>query len=133
LLFAVARAAPLADKEQLLRQLWQYCINAGHKLETAIYLHWRRQRGDLGYLGGEREIDLVVNPEQPELLVNFAAHVDRPEVYEREIGGLEWAAGRMPRAKRILVVQEIPARDMPKGIEVIEAWRYLLSIPAASN
>ena len=64
---------------------------------------------------------------------NVAAHIDRPEVYEREIGGLEWAAARMPRAKRILVVQETPARDMPKGIEVIEAWRYLLSIPAASN
>jgi predicted AAA+ superfamily ATPase len=108
-------------------------INAGHKLETAIYLHWRRQREDLGYLGGEREIDLVVNSEQPELLVNVAVHIDSPRVYEREIGGLEWAARRMPRAKRILVVQEIPARDMPKGIEVIEAWRYLLSIPAASN
>ena len=108
-------------------------INTGHKLETAIYLHWRRQREDLGYLGGEREVDLVVNPEQPELLVNVAANIDRPEVYEREIGGLEWAAGRMPRAKRMLVVQEIPARNMPKGIEVIEAWRYLLSIPAASN
>jgi len=108
-------------------------INAGHKLETAVYLHWRRQREDLGYVGGEREIDLVVNLEQPELLVNVAAHIDRPEVYEREIGGLEWAAGQMPRAKRILVVQEIPARDMPKGIEVIEAWRYLLSIPAAGN
>jgi predicted AAA+ superfamily ATPase len=108
-------------------------INVGHKLETAVYLHWRRQREDLGYVGGEREIDLVVNPERPELLVNVAAHVDRPEVYEREVGGLEWATGRMPGAERILVVQEIPARDTPKGIEVIEAWRHLLSIPAASN
>ncbi|MBS0421831.1 MAG: ATP-binding protein [Proteobacteria bacterium] len=108
-------------------------IDVGHKLETAVYLHWRRQREDLAYLGGEREIDLVVNAEQPELLVNVTAHVDRPDVYEREIGGLESAAGRMPRAKRILVVQQIPARDVPKGIEVIEAWRYLLSIPAADN
>src|SRR5689334_1448212 len=105
-------------------------INVGHKLETAIYLHWRRQREDLAYIGGEREIDLVVNPEQPELLINVAAHVDRPDVYEREIGGLQWAAGRMPRARRTLIVQEIPARDMPKDIEVIEAWRYLLSAPA---
>jgi hypothetical protein len=54
-------------------------IDIGHKLETAIYLHWRRQRDDLGYLGGEGEIDLVVNPEQPELLVNIAAHINRPE------------------------------------------------------
>jgi uncharacterized protein len=101
-------------------------IDVGHKLETAVYLHWRRQREDLAYVGGEREIDLVVNTDQPELLVNVAAHVDRPDVYEREIGGLEWAAGRIPAAKRILVVQETPARETPKGIEVIEAWRYLL-------
>ncbi|MFL6603423.1 MAG: hypothetical protein ACJ8R9_19135 [Steroidobacteraceae bacterium] len=77
-------------------------IKAGHKLETAIYLHWRRQREDLGYLGGERKIDLVVNLEQPELLVNVAAHIDRPEVYDREIrvtggagvGGRANAAGK---------------------------------------
>ena len=102
--------------------------DAGHKLETAVYLHWRRQREDLAYVGGEGEIDLVVNPARPELLVNVAAHIDRPEVYEREIGGLEQAAGRMPGAKRTLVVQEMPARDVPRGIEVLEAWRYLLSI-----
>jgi predicted AAA+ superfamily ATPase len=107
-------------------------IDVGHKLETAVYLHWRRQREDLASLGGEREIGLVVNPEHPELLVNVAAHVDRPEVYEREIGGLQWGAARMPRAKRTLVVQEIPAQNVPKGMDVIEAWRYLLSIPAAS-
>jgi len=62
-------------------------INVGHKLESAIYLHWRRQREDLGYIGGEREIDLVVNPERSELLVKVATHIDRPEIYDREIGG----------------------------------------------
>jgi len=105
-------------------------IDFGHKLETAIYLHWRRQREDLGYLGGDREVDLVINPEQQELLINVSAHIDHPGIYEREIGGLEWAAGRMPRARCILIVQEIPARDVPKGIEVIEAWRYLLGVAA---
>jgi predicted AAA+ superfamily ATPase len=101
-------------------------IDTGHKLETAVYLHWRRQREDLGYLGGEREIDLVVNPERPELLVNVALSVGRSDTYEREIAGLEWAAVRMPGARRILIVQETPAREVPKGMEVIEAWRYLL-------
>jgi predicted AAA+ superfamily ATPase len=91
-----------------------------------VYLHWRRQREDLGYLGGEREIDLVVNPERPELLVNVALSVGRSDTYEREIAGLEWAAVRMPGARRILIVQETPAREVPKGMEVIEAWRYLL-------
>lgn len=101
-------------------------IDAGRKLENAVYLHWRRQREDLAYLGGEREVDLVVNPERPELLINVALHVDDAETYERETAALEWAGARVPRAKRILVVREVPAREAPKGIEVIEAWRYLL-------
>ena len=108
-------------------------INVGHKLETAIYLHWRRQREDLGYIGGVREIDLVVNPEHPELLINVAAHINHPEGYEREIGGLRWAAEQMPRVRRTLIVQELPARNLPKDMEVIEAWRYLLSAPVAGN
>jgi uncharacterized protein len=101
-------------------------IDTGHKLESAVYLHWRRQREDLGYLGEDREIDLVVNPERPEQLVNVALNVSSSQAYEREIGGLQWAAARMPHARKILVVQEMPDREVPKGIEVIEAWRYLL-------
>jgi hypothetical protein len=33
----------------------------------------------------------------------------------------------------IKTVGLVRSRDMPKGIEVIEAWRYLLSIPAAGS
>ena len=101
-------------------------IDAGRKLESAVYLHWRRRREDLGYLGGDREIDLVVNPERPELLINVALSAARSETFEREIAGLQWAAARMPRAKPILVIQEPPERDVPEEIEVIEAWRHLL-------
>lgn len=101
-------------------------IDAGHKLERAVYLHWRRQREDLGYLGEDREIDLVVNPERPEQLVNVALSVSGSETYDRETAGLQWAAGRMPRARRILAVQELPDREVPEGIDVIGAWRYLL-------
>ncbi len=108
-------------------------INVGHKLESAIYLHWRRQREDLGYIGGKREIDLVVNPEHPEQLVNVANHIGRPEVYDREVGGLRWASSQMPRARRILVVGDLPEQNIPEDIEVIEAWRYLLGAPASSN
>lgn len=101
-------------------------IDAGHKLETAVYLHLRRHREDLAYWGGEREIDLVVNPERPEMLINVALNVARSDTYEREIAGLEWAGARMPRARRILIVQEEPDRELPRGIEVVQAWRYLL-------
>lgn len=101
-------------------------IDIGRKLESAVYLHWRRQREDLGYIGEDHEVDLVVNPERPEQLINVTLSISRSETYEREVGGLDRAAARMPRARRILVVQEAPDREVPKGIEVIEAWRYLL-------
>src|SRR5271154_6758622 len=38
-------------------------IDPGCKLETAVFLHWRRQRDDLAYLNADREVDLVVNSE----------------------------------------------------------------------
>src|ERR1700726_5130646 len=49
-------------------------IDTGCKLETAVFLHWRRQRDDLAYLASSGsaggEIDLVVNPARPEALLN---------------------------------------------------------------
>lgn len=105
----------------------QPLIDVGHKLETAIYLHWRRQREDLGYLNGDREVDLVVNPERPELLINVAFSVAAASTYEREIAALEWGGARMPQARKLLIVHDKPERAPPKGIEVIEAWRYLLT------
>jgi uncharacterized protein len=67
-------------------------IDAGRKLETAVFLHWRRQREDLAYLSADREIDLVVNVERPEVLINVALSVAQPEAWEREIAALS-AAG----------------------------------------
>jgi predicted AAA+ superfamily ATPase len=101
-------------------------LDAGRKLETAVFLHWRRQREDLAYLGGERGIDLVVNGERPEALINVALSVTQPAAWEREIASLEWAAGKAPKAARVLVVHEDAGRKPPPGIRVVEAWRYLL-------
>ncbi len=101
-------------------------IDAGRKLETAVFLHWRRQREDLGYLTGEREIDLVVDSESPEILINVALSVTRPEAWEREIAALQWASAMAPRARKLLVVHETPTQAPPAGIELVEAWRYLL-------
>jgi predicted AAA+ superfamily ATPase len=103
-------------------------IDAGRKLETAVFLHWRRQREDLAYLSADREIDLVVNVERPEVLINVALSVAQPEAWEREIAALSAAGEKLPNAERVLVVQEKPQRKPPAGIKAIEAWRYLLGI-----
>ena len=104
-------------------------IDVGRKLETAVFLHWRRCREDLSYLGGAHEVDLVVNSERPELLINVALSVADSRTWTREIAGLESATQLAPKAARVLIVQEGSTRKPPKGIEVIEAWRYLLSSP----
>jgi hypothetical protein len=60
----------------------------GYRTQTRdrhLFVHWRRQRDDLGYLAEVRVIDLVVNPEQPELLVDVTAHINRPEVVTASI------------------------------------------------
>ena len=105
-------------------------IDVGKKLETAVFLHWRRQREDLGYLlAGDHEIDLVVNREHPEKLINVAYSVSQPQPWEREIAGLEEAGKRFPRVQRVLVAHEHTARKPPSGIQVNDAWRYLLALP----
>lgn len=106
-------------------------IDLGRKLETAVFLHWRRQREDLAYLGGEREVDLVVNPQDPEAVINVAYSVTDPETWARETAALEWAAARSRGAPRTLVVHEGGTRTPPAGIQVVEAWRYLLGAAPA--
>jgi len=106
-------------------------IDVGRKLETAVFLHWRRQRDDLGYLAGDRdgEVDLVVNRDRPEHLINVAYSVSASRTWAREIAGLEEAAERFPRSKRVLVAHDIGSRKPPAGVQITEAWRYLLGIP----
>lgn len=104
-------------------------IDVGKKLETAVFLHWRRQREDLGYLAGDREVDLVVNRDRPEHLINVAYSVSASQTWMREITALEEAAARFPRAKRVLVAHEHTTRKPPAGIRVADAWRYLLASP----
>jgi predicted AAA+ superfamily ATPase len=104
-------------------------INVGKKLETAVFLHWRRRREDLGYLAGDREIDLVVNRERPEQLINVAYSVSQSQTWAREIAALEEAGARFPQAVRVLVAHERTTRKPPAGIQVTDAWRYFLATP----
>ena len=104
-------------------------VDLGRKLETAVFLEWRRRREDLGYLAGDREVDLVVNRERPEQLINVAYSVAAQETWSREIAALEHGRTRFPRAKRLLVAHEHAFRTPPAGVDVVDAWRYLLGGP----
>lgn len=107
-------------------------IDTGRKLEnTAVFLHWRRQREELAYIGAEREIDLVVNVERPQALINVALSVTQTGTWEREIAALRRAGAKAPKAKRILIVHEGADREPAVGIRMVEAWRYLLGLVEA--
>jgi uncharacterized protein len=106
-------------------------IDVGKKLETAVFLHWRRQREDLAYLAGDHEIDLVINRSHPEQLINVAYSISRAETWNREIRALEWAAGKHPKIPRLLIAHERTMRRPPAGIQVTDAWRYLLGYKPA--
>jgi len=71
-----------------------------------------------------------VNRDHPEQLINVAHSVTAPRTWAREIAALEQGAARFPRAKRLLVAHEHAARTPPAGIQVTDAWRYLLGTPA---
>ncbi len=102
-------------------------LDIGKKLETAVFLHWRRQREDLSYALGEQEIDLVVNRDQPESLINVSLSVSSGETWDREIAALDWGAKRFPKAQRTLVAHECGTRKAPRDIQLISAWKYLMS------
>ena len=101
--------------------------NLGRRLETALYLHWRRQREDLGYLAGEREVDLVLNPDTPELLINSCLSLSSHPTWEREVAALQSGARQFPGAECLLVAHDTAGRQPPANIKLVEAWRYLLT------
>jgi len=97
-------------------------IDRGRRLENAVFLHHRRQREDLAYLGGPAEIDLVVGTETPEAWVNTAWSLSEEETWKREEAALKRSGGP---AQRFLVAHETAGRTPPRGTRIIEAWRYL--------
>lgn len=107
---------------------WMYprrMIDRGHRLETMIYLHIRRQRQDLGYVKVPHEIDLVVGIENPECYINVTWDSHESAVLERELAGLT-QPGISGSAKRLLVSHNTAERPLPAGVQEVEAYRFLL-------
>ena len=72
-------------------------------------------------------IDLVVGASAPEAWTNTTWSLADYETWRRETAGITAAGGP---ARRVLVAREIAGRNALPGIELVEAWRYLLEKPA---
>jgi hypothetical protein len=99
-------------------------IDMGRRMETAVYLQYRRKGEPLSYLGGPAEIDLVEEARSGVHWVNTAWSLTDDETWKRE------EAAIMREGKpdtRTLVVRESANRRAPAGVAIVNAWRFLLN------
>jgi predicted AAA+ superfamily ATPase len=100
-------------------------LDRGRKLETAIFLHERRKVSDLGFVIKPNEIDLVVSLEHPKKFINVCWSLGSKTTLDRELFPL--INLKVPKAEKILIAHEEANKALaPKGIQIVEAWRYLL-------
>lgn len=104
----------------------------GRLCESAVHGALVAGRHDgLHYWRRETELDLVVSVgNRVGAVVQVAAEgLERREVLARELRSLERAAEVFPHARRLLVVDRLPAGDpgpqMPPGVELVPLWRGL--------
>ncbi|MCK6553750.1 ATP-binding protein [Candidatus Binatia bacterium] len=100
-------------------------IDRGRRLENAVFLHHRRQREDLAYLGGPQEIDLAVGGADAEAWVNTAWSLSEDETWRRECAAIQRPGGPQTRW---LIARETAGRAAPAGVRVADAWRYLAGL-----
>jgi len=102
-------------------------LDRGRKLETAIFLHERRKASELAFVLKPNEIDLVVSLEHPKKFVNVCWSLGSQATLDRELSAL--ISVKVPKAEKILIAHEEAHPALaPKGIQIVEAWRYLLSL-----
>ena len=106
----------------------------GAHLENLVYLHLRRQGLHPEYYVTHTgaEIDFVwrSDPKSPAQLVQVCWSLKDPRVRTRELGALREAMREL-RVKRGVVVSWLDEVASDDGIEVVPAWRWLLSGRAA--
>jgi len=98
----------------------------GHRLETALFLHWRRRCKGLFYFADSVEIDLC-DGEGREFL-NSCWDLANPETMERESRAMNFGANRWPAAKGQLVYHEYNPQVMSSISNSIPAWKVLLNL-----
>jgi predicted AAA+ superfamily ATPase len=98
----------------------------GHRLETTLFLHWRRRCKGLFYFADSAEIDLC-DGEGREFL-NSCWDLANPETMERESRAMNFGANRWPAAKGQLVYHEYNPQVMSSISNSIPAWKVLLNL-----
>ena len=107
--------------------------NLGHSLETAVLVELQRRRCEVTYVrtAEGHEVDFLARtPEGAIHLIQVCADAADPDTANRELRALREAGRRWPKAKRWLLTltQDSGPSEIPKGITVCPAYRWMLSV-----
>jgi predicted AAA+ superfamily ATPase len=105
--------------------------NAGHALETAVFVELQRREAEIAYVktANGYEVDFLArHRDGAEELIQVCADLDEAETLAREVRALEEAAAACPCARQLLLTLEsrMPFPAVPKPIRVLPAWQWIL-------
>jgi uncharacterized protein len=98
--------------------------DVGRKLETAVFLHVRRDRKDLFYQANGGEVDLL--DEDGAVFWNTCWSLSDPDTVRRERQSMSFARSRRSRVKGFLLYHEHNPALVAKLPEARPAWRWFL-------
>ena len=125
-------------KKQIVNPKKIYCIDVGlaqansvsfssdkgRILENVVFLHLRRQYGEIYYFKGKKECDFIVKSRTKELQALQVCYELNDENKEREIGGVQEAMETL-RIKRGVIIT-FQQEDKIEGIKVLPVWKWLM-------
>jgi predicted AAA+ superfamily ATPase len=102
----------------------------GHLLENLVFLHLHRTGWRVTYVvtqSGGKEIDFLAyhSVTKKKQLVQVAYSLDHQATLEREVSAFNRAADYLEAGRRLLVTWD-DENELPGGIQVIPAWKFLL-------
>ena len=105
--------------------------NIGHALETAVYIHLRRQKADITYVKTHSgyEVDFLARYlTGEEQLIQVCFTLEDPDVFQREVRSLQEASSETPRASLLLLTGFgfHPKQPVPENIRIIPAWEWMM-------
>jgi len=105
-------------------------LDRGHLIENIVACELKRAARDLAYVkttrGGEVDF-LATSFDGGQTLLQVTADLTNRSTLHRELQSLVEAAAGFPDARRVLLYETAPPRDVsiPDGIEAIPVWRWL--------
>jgi uncharacterized protein len=113
-------------------------VNSGHLIENLVFTAFRRISPDIYYYKTKnaKEIDFLVRmPDQSRMLVQVCESMADPKTRKREVSSLSDAMAELDLNRGTIVTRSEEERieDDHGIIDVVPAWRFLISLPETGS